>query len=87
MRKMLNANAKKWLLVAILGSSSAGLFFYFYYVQPRFNRYVKYYNNYDAYEHAREICAYPIKYLRSCPSNLVKLLEEKGYPVASEGKE
>lgn len=29
----------------------------------------------------REICSYPIKFLHTCPSELAKTLEEKGFEI------
>lgn len=31
----------------------------------------------------REICAYPVKFLHTCPSELAKILEEKGFEIGN----
>jgi len=82
MRNILQDRARRFLYLSLI-CGTAGMFAWYYgYVEPRRKKYVKFFENYDPYVRMHEICSYPRQtYMHTCPSNLVKLLAEKGYTI------
>ncbi|KAI6174886.1 COX6C domain-containing protein [Aphelenchoides bicaudatus] len=82
MRNVLQTRARRYIWSALGVAMMSTAVFNYFYVWPRYRRYEEYYKNYDAYERFKEICSYKYKYMHTCPSELAKLAEEKGKPIA-----
>ncbi|KAL7079076.1 hypothetical protein ACQ4LE_001793 [Meloidogyne hapla] len=82
MRYPLHNVAKVYGYMALSASFLSATAYAYFYVLPRRNQYREFMRNYDPYAEMKRICAYPKKYLVSCPTVLAERLEEKGYKVA-----
>uniref|UniRef100_A0A915NS64 Mitochondrial cytochrome c oxidase subunit VIc/VIIs domain-containing protein n=1 Tax=Meloidogyne floridensis TaxID=298350 RepID=A0A915NS64_9BILA len=78
MRYPLHNVAKVFGNMALASSFLSAIAYAYFYVLPRRHQYRV---NYDPYEEMRRICAYPKKYMITCPTVLAEKLKEKGIEV------
>ncbi|CAK5017513.1 unnamed protein product [Meloidogyne enterolobii] len=81
MRYPLHNVAKVFGNMALASSFLSAISYAYFYVLPRRHQYRVFMQNYDPYEEMRRICAYPKKYMITCPTVLAEKLKEKGMEV------
>ncbi|CAI5447417.1 unnamed protein product [Caenorhabditis angaria] len=81
-RNMLHQYGRKALGISFIASVASTAVFFFGYVQPRHEKYERFFANYDPYTRMREICEANKGYMHTCPQELAKLYEEKGKTIA-----
>jgi len=85
LRLRLENQSKRFVWMALAASVATSVAWYVFYTEPRRRNYVKFFETYDPYVRLREICAYDIagrRYMTTCPTELAKLAQEKGYEIA-----
>uniref|UniRef100_A0A8R1E7Y1 COX6C domain-containing protein n=1 Tax=Caenorhabditis japonica TaxID=281687 RepID=A0A8R1E7Y1_CAEJA len=81
-RNMLHQYGRRALGVSFVAAVATTATFFFGYVQPRHEKYERFFANYDPYTRMQEICAANKGYMHTCPQELAKLYEEKGKSIA-----
>jgi len=82
-RQCQHKSAERFIYISLAISCVAAASYFIGITWKDRKRHTKYLALHDPYERMKEICSYPKKYMITCPSELLKKAEEKGFAIGA----